>query len=455
MDAPTRILLIEDDQDDYVLTRELLDEIGQGRFELEWIATFDAAIEAIERKAHDVYLLDYRLGEHSGLELLRRSTSNGCKAPMILLTGQADRSIDLEAMQAGAADYLVKSQINADLMERSIRYAMARVQAERKMRELELQRTEAEKVSNFKSQFLANMSHELRTPLNAIIGFSELLLESTYGELNEKQRRQTSNILKSGKHLLQLINDILDLSKIEAGRLEPHFSTFDVTNALNEIYAIVKTLANKKHVALEIHTSPENGLPRITTDERMFKQVVYNLLSNAIKFTPDGGKVMVLADLETFDATSDAVRVSVTDTGVGIDPKDHERVFLEFEQLDNSYSKEQQGTGLGLALARKMVRLLGGDITVESECNKGCTFSFFLPLQRPENVDNPPAPPAQEEIVEDTFEVRQGRPLVLIVEDDPLASELRAIGNYHPNHHRIHFRQQGSRLQAGSFRLAR
>jgi signal transduction histidine kinase len=423
MDARTRILLIEDDQDDYVLARDLFEEIGPGRFDLEWIADYDRAVEAIERNAHDVYLLDYRLGEHSGLDLLRLAIGKGCRVPMIVLTGQADRSVDQEAMESGAADYLVKSQINADLMERSIRYAMARLHAERRMRELESQRTEAERVSKFKSQFLANMSHELRTPLNAIIGFSELLLESTYGDLNEKQRRQTTNILKSGKHLLQLINDILDLSKIEAGRLDPQYASFDVTTSLNEVYNIVKTLANQKHLSLTIQTASSDGpLPPVTTDERMFKQVVYNLLSNAIKFTPDGGSVIVDAFLEAVVPTATRLRVSVTDTGVGIDQKDHERVFVEFEQLDNSYSREQQGTGLGLALARKLVRLLGGDIEVQSEINKGSTFSFFVPLLRV----SPPSPDTIHTPI-DTLrntEVRRGRPLVLVVEDDRPASEL-------------------------------
>jgi signal transduction histidine kinase/CheY-like chemotaxis protein len=255
----------------------------------------------------------------------------------------------------------------------------------------------AEAANRAKSQFLANMSHELRTPLNAIIGFSEMLIDQTFGGLNERQLKYNHNILNSGRHLLQLISDILDLAKVEAGRVELMRTTFNLTKALSEVQTIVRTLAGKKHISLEFFAPP--GLPPLFADEAKFKQVMYNLLSNAIKFTPDGGRVLVTAAIHKGDegrATSDGIhpplspatpavkflRVAVADTGIGLKPEDQERVFKEFEQVDSSYGRQQQGTGLGLALTKKLVEMHGGRIWVESEGveGMGSTFTFLIPL---------------------------------------------------------------------------
>jgi PAS domain S-box-containing protein len=272
----------------------------------------------------------------------------------------------------------------------------------------------AEAANRAKSQFLANMSHELRTPLNAIIGFSELLTDRTFGELNPRQLKYTNNILNSGRHLLQLINDILDLSKVEAGQLKLARATFNVTKALREVETIVRALANKKNIQLEF--TPATGLPPLFADEPKFKQIMFNLLSNAIKFTPEGGRVLVTADRDIHprgvspaagSEDSEWLRVTVTDTGIGIRPEDQERIFIEFEQVDSSYGRQQQGTGLGLALTRKLVELHGGSIGVESEGieGRGSKFIFLLPLPKTEQLaagavpsDAEPAPSVEVEV---------------------------------------------------------
>jgi PAS domain S-box-containing protein len=251
----------------------------------------------------------------------------------------------------------------------------------------------AEAANLAKSQFLANMSHELRTPLNAVIGFSEILSDKTFGSLNERQLKYSNNILNSGRHLLQLINDILDLAKVEAGRVELTRNTFAVAKALHEVQTIVKTLANKKSIGLEFEIGA--NLPPLYADEAKFKQVMYNLLSNAIKFTPDGGRVTVTAAFQNEgngDAgqasetrlAGQAMRVAVTDTGIGIQARDQERVFKEFEQVDSSYGRRQQGTGLGLALSKRLIEMHGGRIWVESEGieGNGSTFTFLIPVPK-------------------------------------------------------------------------
>ncbi len=230
-----------------------------------------------------------------------------------------------------------------------------------------------EVASQHKSEFLANMSHELRTPLNAIIGFSEVLTERMFGELNEKQDEYLKDIYASGQHLLSLINDILDLSKIEAGRMELELTDFDLPTAIDNALMLVRERAGRRGIAL--HTNVDNRLGQIQADERKVRQVVLNLLSNAIKFTPEGGRIDVLATPK-----DGLVEVSVSDTGVGIAPEDQEAVFEEFRQVGTA-EKKVEGTGLGLTLCRKFVELHGGRIWLKSELGVGSTFTFTLPVR--------------------------------------------------------------------------
>ena len=225
-----------------------------------------------------------------------------------------------------------------------------------------------------KSEFLANMSHELRTPLNAVIGFSEVLQQNMFGELNEKQAEYINYIHTSGSHLLSLINDILDLSKVEAGRMELDVTAFNLPMAIDNALTLVRERATRHGVALEC--AVDAALADINADERKFKQVMLNLLSNAVKFTPDGGCITVAAR-----PVSDAIEVSVSDTGVGIAPEDCEAVFEEFRQVGQNSDRKAEGTGLGLALARKFIELHGGRIWLTSELGKGSTFAFTLPVK--------------------------------------------------------------------------
>jgi signal transduction histidine kinase len=240
----------------------------------------------------------------------------------------------------------------------------------------ELQRLyrELETASQHKSDFLANMSHELRTPLNAIIGFSQVLREGMFGEVNERQKEYLDDILSSGNHLLSLINDVLDLSKVEAGQVELQLAPFSLQDALERGVSMVRERATKDGVQVALHAN--GGLDVVTGDERRIRQVIFNLLSNAVKFTPAGGSVDVWAM-----QVNGEVRVSVADTGPGVAAEDLERIFEEFQQSEAGL-EQNEGTGLGLALSRRLVELHGGRIWVESELGRGSTFVFTLPAGR-------------------------------------------------------------------------
>lgn len=289
----------------------------------------------------------------------------------------------------------------------------------------ELAMQAAEEASLAKSSFLATMSHELRTPMNAIIGFSEILEDGAFGELNAKQARYIGNVLSSARHLLSLINDILDLSKIEAGKLELDLRPLPVGDLCTRVYESVGPLADKKghSVALEL----DDGMPALLADNGKITQVVYNLMSNSIKYTEDGGHI-TLAAVHHPDGFADrvsgpAIEISVADDGIGLTTEDLERVFGRFEQVDAGYAREQEGTGLGLNLTRELVRLHGGEIWAESEgAGAGSTFRIVLPLAGPDQVmgtsDGDEANAADDP--------DDQRPLILIVEDEPAARELLA-----------------------------
>src|SRR5205085_1606342 len=231
---------------------------------------------------------------------------------------------------------------------------------------------ELEATSRHKSEFLANMSHELRTPLNAIIGFSQVLREKMFGEINQKQQEYLDDILSSGNHLLSLINDVLDLSKVEAGQVELELGDFSLREALGRGVSMVRERATKSEVLVTLEL--DSTVDVVRGDERRLRQGVFNLLSNAVKFTPAGGSVRVSTERRDGE-----VRIAVADTGPGIDAEDQERIFEEFQQTELG-ARQHEGTGLGLALSRRLVELHGGRIWVESEVGVGSRFVFTLPV---------------------------------------------------------------------------
>jgi signal transduction histidine kinase len=268
---------------------------------------------------------------------------------------------------------------------------------------LQAAKLQAEAASRAKSDFLANMSHELRTPLNSIIGFSEVLHDELCGKVNEQQKDYLNDISSSGKHLLSLINDILDLSKVEAGKMELELDTIHIMEIFKHSLSMLKEKAAKGGVSLRLDIAPEADI-EIGADERKLKQIMFNLLSNAVKFTPEGGSVRVTARRVSLRGEAEAIsrdeilrsaqndnngnfiEISVSDTGIGIKPEDIPKLFQEFSQLESPHDKKYEGTGLGLALTKRLIELHGGTIRLESAYGKGSTFIVTLPVRQPQGV---------------------------------------------------------------------
>jgi len=258
-------------------------------------------------------------------------------------------------------------------------HIMRNVTELKKMEEVHFKNIQLKIADKMKSDFLAHMSHELRTPLNSIIGFSELLKTMTAGELNEKQVHYVDNIRESSKHLLALINDILDLSKVEAGKIELTIDKISVPNAINEVVNLIKERAIKSNVSIKKDIEPQL---EIMADRQRFKQILFNLLSNAVKFNkPEGGEVKITGRKE-----DDMVKISVSDTGIGIREENMNKLYQEFEQIDSGNVRKYEGTGLGLAITKKLVELHGGKIWAKSKYGEGSTFIFTIPLKNPKTI---------------------------------------------------------------------
>ncbi len=375
-----KLLIVDDDEDDYLLARDLLDEISRGPYQLDWAASYEQGLEMLRANTHDLCLMDYQLGFRDGIELVRQSQALGFTGPIILLTGMQQNDVDMQALEAGAVDYLVKDGLTAVQLARSIRYALAR----RDMEQERVERLRAESENRSKSEFLAHLSHELRTPLSAILGFTELLQKT---HTDQDAQGYLKIVHRNGKHLLGLLNDILDLSKIEAGKLELEPQTVYLSSFITDVYFLMHGAAVDKNLQLRLEAP--NPLPQtIETDPTRLRQILLNLLGNAIKFT-DEGEVAIGVELRT-TAGGDMLYFTVRDTGIGICHSALEEIFQPFVQSRDSYAQPRAGTGLGLAISRQLVQRLGGEIQVHSVPGEGSEFTFYV---NPGNISEVPRAP--------------------------------------------------------------
>lgn len=363
-----RVLVVEDDEDDFLLTRELLRDIDPERFELEWAASFEEAREAMTRRAHDLYLVDYRLGAQTGLELLRAINADALPGPVVILTGHGDREVDLDAMQAGAVDYLTKGQLDPALLERSIRYAIRQKRTEEALRLAVRERDEV----------LGIVTHDLRNPLNAVRMGIEILAEAGSQDGDAARVAAYLEIVsRAVEQMDRLIEDLVDVARMESGGLSLQLRAQPVGRLIYDAIAGFQPAAADKSIDLQVHVDQE--LPLVRVDPDRLTQVLANLLSNAVKFTETGGRVRISAVRE-----EDGVCITVSDTGRGIAPEDLGHIFDRYWQARSS---RRAGAGLGLSIARGIVDAHGGRIWAESRLGQGSDFHIFLPSAPPEAED--------------------------------------------------------------------
>jgi len=424
------LLAIDDDPDNRAFLTKAVTKQG---FDVVTAPNATQGRRQLDDRRPALIFLDVQMPEESGLALLPQMLRDYPESVVVMMTAYGSEQVAAEALRGGADDYIAKPidlHRLRELLERNLekqrlraerqslvarlkdsnRYLMRQHAALRRADEEILQiNRQLEQSSRYKSEFLANMSHELRTPLNAVMGFSEILLDVSMNLTAGERTEFLRNIHSSGQHLLGLINDILDLAKIEAGKMELHAEDMPVADALQEITTILEPMARQQGLQLTMVGAAEAGV--IKADRSKFKQVLYNLLSNAVKFTPPPGQITV-----TVKDSPGQLTVSVHDTGIGMKQEDLPKLFREFEQIDGSYTRRYQGTGLGLALCRRFVEMHGGRIWAESYFGKGSTFTFTIPRD-----PRPAAEPWMDEAAQtvETMEL----PLVLVVEDDPATSQ--------------------------------
>jgi signal transduction histidine kinase len=381
-----RILLVEDDEDDCLLIRDMLAEIKGRTFELEWINSYAAGLERILEARHDVYLLDYRLGAETGLDLLRAAVIGGSTAPLILITGEGDETIDWEAMRAGAADYLMKGHFDAALLDRAIRYSIERKRSEealRKAHELLEDRVRARTAElseanqmlaesdRRKDEFLAMLAHELRNPLAPIRNAVELMRLRGADEPDLQWARDI--IERQVQHMTRLVNDLLEVSRITRGKVVLQKEVLNVAAVMGRAAETSRPHIEVRRQNLTVSFPPEPAF--LEGDMTRLAQILGNLLNNAAKFTPEEGQVQLSARVEGAE-----IVFRVRDTGIGIAPEMLRRVFDLFVQVDNSLDRSQGGLGIGLTLVRSLVELHGGSVQVFSDGpGSGSEFVVRLP----------------------------------------------------------------------------
>ncbi len=401
-----KILLVDDDEDDFIITRDIIDDIPGRNYRLDWASNFEEALKLIRENKHDVYLVDFRLGAHDGLELIETAVGEGHQAPFILLTGQSDRETDERAMRAGAQDYLVKGKIHPFDLERSIRYSiehaksLAEIQklnseleqrVETRTRELaeaieKLEQTnqsllEAEQevrkalakekeLNELKSRFVTIASHEFRTPLSTVLSSVSLISKYKTEAEDEKRAKHVERIKSAVSNLTNILNDFLSISRIEEGKI------YNVPVSINlEAFAreIIDEMQGMLKPGQEINYTHTGNQPEVQLDKQLLKNIFLNLLSNASKYSAEGKNIGL-----TTQILPDKITITVQDQGIGIPLEDQAHLFSPFFRANNVTNI--QGTGLGLNIVKRYLDIMGGEINYKSVAGKGTTFTIQIPL---------------------------------------------------------------------------
>ncbi|MDT7043639.1 hybrid sensor histidine kinase/response regulator [Candidatus Nitronereus thalassa] len=377
-----RILLVEDDEDDYILTRDALAEISSPLCSLDWAPTFETGLDLVNQDRHDLYLFDYRLGVRTGLELLRQGIAQGCDSPIILLTGSGGELVAAEALRLGAADYMTKNLMTTKSLHRAITNALEKSQLRQTLADHQHRLEHSNQVLTKQNQeiqrFYHTLAHELKTPLTAAREFTAIMLDELAGPLTPEQREYLQISQECLGQITNQVNDLLDITRLDTGKLSINCQQEDMGLLLSHAVTAMNTSAQHKSVAIALSVQPNPLIAWI--DHFRMTQVITNLLNNAIKFTPPGGTI-TLSACEDPDKPEN-LRISVQDSGCGIAPEHLDHIFDRLYQVEEGHARKEGGLGLGLTISREIVILHGGQINVQSQMGHGTKFTLTLPKNR-------------------------------------------------------------------------
>lgn len=361
-----KVLLVDDDPDDYLIIERIFARIPESPFQLTWCAEYEEATHLIAKKEHDIYLIDYRLGPHTGLELLEFAQPYRRSEPFILLTGVGDKDIEKRSMKLAAADYLVKGSFNAELLARTLYYSLERKQFEEQRLQYLIELNRA------KDEFISLASHQLRTPATGVKQYLGMVLEGFVGELTDSQQAILQKANESNERQLRIVSDLLKVAQVDAGKVRLRKTDVDVTSLIKDVIKEQrKTFETRRQKVL---FEPDTDKLTLYFDRDTIRMVLENLIDNASKYSGEDKTVTIQLDEHPHEA-----RITIIDNGVGIKQEDQDRLFEKFSRIDNPLSTQVGGTGLGLYWAKKIVDLHQGKVTFESTVGKGTSFTIHLP----------------------------------------------------------------------------
>ncbi|MBV9713391.1 MAG: response regulator [Ktedonobacteraceae bacterium] len=369
---PTKILLIEDDEDDYILLQKVLKKTPQGHYKLQWEHSYTSGLACMLTGEHDLCMLDYRLGAHTGIELLKTARSQGYNRPIILLTGANEGDIDILALQAGADDYIAKEQLQGELLHRIIRYAIERKKAEHERERLLSEQIAAQELERKRNEFIGMVVHELKTPLTSLKGYAQLLYKRCLKTGDEQTAQFASRMDGQITKLTSLVDDFLDVTRLAEGKLQFVEDSFSFDTLVEEVIQEIQLINEQQTIRREGLTNKT-----IWGDRTRTGQVITNLLTNAMKYAPDTDTILLKTSSDT-----DTVTLCVQDFGPGIPRALQNKIFDPFYRIEKNQPGTASGLGLGLHIAAEIIKRQGGRIWVESEEGKGATFWFTLPTNR-------------------------------------------------------------------------
>jgi len=369
---PTKILLIEDDEDDYILLQKILTKIPNGYYELQWEHSYATGLSNMLADDHDLCMLDYRLGAHTGIELLKEAREHGYNHPIIMLTGANEGAIDIQALQAGADDYIAKEQLQGELLHRIIRYAIERKKAEHEREVLLSEQMAAKDLERKRNEFIGMVVHELKTPLTSVKGYAQLLRRRCSRAGDEQTGQLAARIDTQITRLTALVNDFLDVTRVSEGKLQFIEDYFSFDDLVEETVQELQVINEHQTIAYKGKANQQ-----VWGDRTRIGQVITNLLTNAMKYAPAAESILVITRSDTANVT-----LCVQDFGPGIPKELQMKIFDPFYRVENNQQRGVAGLGLGLHIAMEIITRQNGHIWVESEEGQGATFCFTLPLDR-------------------------------------------------------------------------